>query len=143
MQATTTFDSRLWGLLLTLRSVRHPHLRPLLSVSGREPMVSLRYGEPGRCPPGCDGIEGALRAIHRAGLWVGDVLAAAGFDGLGRVVLNGVGSDWDPGDPFAGHPSVTPGESDLRIAWRQRGDVLQMAGFASGLTRCEAAGRHL
>ena len=39
---------------------------------------------------------------------------------------------WDLDDPFRGHPS-TRGAGDLRIAWRQQGDLLQLADMTADL----------
>lgn len=69
-------------------------------------------------------------------MWVGDLTSAVGFDDVGRVVLIDVGRWWDLSDPFRGHPS-TRGQSDLRIPWRQEGDLLQLADLSEALIRCE------
>lgn len=134
MQATITYDTGLRRLLQPLLAVRHAHLRPLLAISANAHSLSLHYGRPDACQSPCDGVRGALRAIHAAGLWVGDVLAGVGLDELGRVVLSGVGSGWDLADPFAGHPAAVG--YDLRIGWRQRGDILQLDDISGALTRC-------
>ncbi len=135
MQATTTFDVRLRRLLQSLLTVRHPHLRPLETVTTGRHTVSLLYGEPSQCPPACDGVAGAVRAVHGAGLWVGDLLAAIGLDGVGRVVLTGVGCSWSLADPFADHPA-TRGRQDLRIAWRQRADLAELSKMPGDLLAC-------
>jgi hypothetical protein len=67
---------------------------------------------------------------------VGNVRNALGLDACGRVVLGDVGSAWDLRDPFQGHPSARGGY-DLRIAWRQHGDVLQLADMAADLMHCQ------
>jgi len=123
------------GLLQPLLTVRHAHLRPLEALARGQESVSLHYGEPGPCAYGCDGIVGALRAVHRAGLWVGDLLAAIGLDSSGRVILTGVGSTWDLADPFAGHPAAG-GVRDLRVGWRQRSDLAQLPRLSRDLLRC-------
>ena len=51
------------------------------------------------------------------------------------MVLIDVGSRWDLHDPFRG--TSTRGESDLRIAWRQQSDLLQLANLSAALLRCE------
>lgn len=43
-------------------------------------------------------------------------------------MVTGVGASWDLSDPFAGHPSA--GDHDLRIRWRQAGDLHGLAGLA-------------
>lgn len=134
MQATIDYDTTLRRLLQSLLAVRHPHLRPLQAIRITEGRMALHYGVAEECGATCDGVRGALRAVHAAGLWVGHVLESIGFDERGRVVLTGVGSDWDLTDPFAGHPSVSG--SDLRVKWRQRGDDLQMCDLENELTRC-------
>lgn len=136
MLTTIEHDVRLQRLLQSLLSVRHSHLRPLLAVSVGPASIGLHHGQPGPCLPRCGGIHEAIRAIHQAGLWVGDLTSAVGFDEVGRVVLIDVGSRWDLHDPFRGHPS-TRGESDLRIAWRQQSDLLQLANLSAALLRCE------
>lgn len=136
MLTTIEHDVRLQRLLQSLLSVRHSHLRPLLAVSVGPASIGLHHGQPGPCLPRCGGIHEAIRAIHEAGLWVGDLTSAVGFDEVGRVVLIDVGSRWDLQDPFRGHPS-TRGESDLRIAWRQQSDLLQLANLSAALLRCE------
>jgi hypothetical protein len=135
MEATTTFDVRLQSLLQPLLSVRHPHLQPLESVTTSPRTVSMVYGEPGPCRPDCDGVAGAVHALHTAGLWVGDMLAAIGMDSRGRVVLSGVGTSWSLADPFARHPA-TRGQEDLRIAWRQRADLAALSQMPSELLAC-------
>ncbi len=137
MQATIDYDTTLRRLLQPLLGVRHPHLRPLRAVRITEGRMALHYGEAQPCGSGCDGIRGAMRAVHAAGLWIGNVLESIGLDERGRVVLSGVGSAWDLTDPFAGHPSVT--EFDLRVSWRQRGDDLQLRDLEGELTRCAHA----
>ncbi|MEZ5185803.1 MAG: hypothetical protein R2720_08660 [Candidatus Nanopelagicales bacterium] len=135
MQITIANDHRVHPYLQALLPIRHAHLRPLLAVGVGARRITLHYGRPGPCLPDCTGVEPALRAIHDAGLWVGDLVEAVGLDDVGRVVLNGVGSKWELHDPFAGHPA-TRGEFDLRIAWRQRGDLLQLSRTGS-MTRCD------
>ncbi len=127
-------DVRLRALLQPLMSVRHAHLRPLEAVTSGANRLSLHYGEPQVCPPECDGLWGAVRILHAAGLWVGDVSRALVRDASGRVVLSGVGSVWDLSDPFADHPSA--GASDLRVTWRQRADRAQMGRLDPGLLSC-------
>lgn len=134
MQATIDYDTTLRRLLQPLLCVRHPHLRPLQAVRITDGQMALHYGQTQECGAGCDGVAGALRAIHAAGLWVGNVLEAIGLDERGRVVLTGIGSHWDLADPFAGHPAVTG--YDLRVTWRQRGDELQLQDLENELTRC-------
>ena len=134
MQPITSQDAGLSTLLNLLIRVSHAHLRPLRSVQLATDGMRLGYGQPPVCEPGCDGVPGAVRAIHEAGLWVGTVLDRTGFDHQGRVVLGGVGTDWDMRDPFAGHPSVTG--FDLRIEWRQSGDLLQLANLPERLLEC-------
>ncbi len=134
MQATIENDSVHRRLLQPLMAVRHPHLRPLQAVRVCDDALWLHYGQPGPCQLSCDGLRGALGAVHAAGLWVGDVLQSTGLDEQGRVVLAGIGASWDLRDPFAGHPSTTG--FDLRIAWRQRGDLLQLDDIESALTQC-------
>jgi hypothetical protein len=136
MQATIDYDTTLRQLLQPLLGVRHPHLRPLRAVRISEGRMALHYGRAQECAVGCDGIRGALQAIHAAGLWIGNVLESIGLDERGRVVFTGVGSNWDLRDPFAGHPSVTG--YDLRVKWRQRGDDLQLSDLEGELTRCAA-----
>jgi hypothetical protein len=118
--------------------VRHAHLMPLEAVVGTASGWRLRYGEAAACPPGCHGIPGAVAAVHDAGLWVGDVKASLLLDAAGRVVLGGIGGSWDLADPFAGHPS-TRGVSDLRIAWRQQGDELQLRALPEVWRECPGA----
>lgn len=134
MHTTVHHDVRLDELLDALIQVRHPHLLPLLAVHESGDGLALEYGQPPGCPKACDGVGGALEAVHEAGLWVGDVLDRIGLDEQGRVVLAAVGSDWDLRDPFAGHPSVR--FADLRIAWRQNGDRLQFAEMSGPLVSC-------
>lgn len=134
MQATTDYNPALRQLLQPLLAVRHPHLRPLQAIRITEDRMVLHYGTAEQCDETCDGVRGAMRAIHAAGLWVGNVLEAIGLDESGRVVLSQVGSDWDLCDPFAGHPSVSG--YDLRVKWRQRADEQQMRDLESELTRC-------
>lgn len=136
MLATIDHDVRIHQLLQKLLPIRHSHLRPLLAVSVGPEHLRLHYGQPGPCLPMCGGIREAVRTVHGAGLWVGDVRTAVGFDDVGRVVLSEVGSQWDLADPFRGHPS-TADRPDLRIAWRQSGEVLQLADLADSLMRCE------
>lgn len=135
MPTITEFDVQLPSLLEALSGVRHPHVQPLLGVATAGGMWSCEYGESGMCWPGCDGLAGAVLAVHRAGLWVGRLRRAVSLDGHGRAVLSGVGSDWELADPFAGHPSVT-GRPDLRIAWRQRGDLAQLSSLPPELRTC-------
>lgn len=137
MQAAVSHDARLRPLLQPLLSVRHAHLQPLEAIVLAQQGLRLCFGQPGPCDTGCDGVAGAIRAVHEAGLWVGDVLSAIGFDDTGRVVVNGVGAHWDLTDPFAGHPSVH--EYGLRIRWRQQGDLLQLVDLAGRLITCENA----
>lgn len=137
MRATICHDEHLRDLLRPLLAVRHSHLQPLEAVGVSAEGYTLHYGQPDPCRPDCDGVPGALNAVHEAGLWVGDVLASVGFDNAGRVVLTGVGSSWNLTDPFAGHPSVTG--FDLRITWRQQGDLLQMADLMGRLVTCGKA----
>lgn len=134
MQATIVFDSALRRLLQPLLAVRHAHLRPLIAVQVSDTTLSLHYGQASACEAGCDGLRGALRAVHDAGLWVGNLLDSVGLDDRGRVVLTDVGTQWDLADPFAGHPSCTG--YDLRVKWRQRGDELQLQQVEGELTRC-------
>ncbi len=134
MQATITVDTGLRQLLQPLLAVRHPHLRPLVSVRDDARRLALYYGQPPACEPGCEGLRGAVRAIHGAGLWVGDLVSCIGLDNAGRVVLTGVGSTWDLRDPFAGHPAAHT--YDLRVRWRQQGDLLQLDQLADALISC-------
>lgn len=135
MPTITECDAQMPDLLEALSHVRHAHLQPLLSVVRADGLIACEYGDPGGCPPGCDGLVGAVFAVHRAGLWVGPLRRAVSLDRRGRAVLSGVGSGWDLADPFAGHPSVT-GQPDLRIAWRQRGDVNQLWAMPRELRVC-------
>lgn len=135
MQAAISHDARLRPLLQPLLSVRHPHLQPLEAIVVGEEGLRLWFGQPQPCGPGCDGVAGAVRAVHGVGLWVGDLLSTIGFDDDGRVVLNGVGAHWDLGDPFAGHPSVH--EYGLRIQWRQQSDLLQLVDLSGRLIACD------
>lgn len=134
MQATIDYDTTLRRLLQSLLAVRHPHLRPLQAIRITDGQMALHYGLAEQCGATCDGVRGALRSVHAAGLWVGNVLESIGLDDRGRVVLTGVGSSWDLSDPFAGHPCVTG--PDLRVNWRQRGDEFQLRELESELTRC-------
>lgn len=134
MEATVAYDTALRRLLQPLLAVRHPHLRPLLAVQVSDATLSLHYGQSAPCTTGCEGLRGAMRAVHAAGLWVGNMLEAIGLDDLGRVVLSDVGAHWDLADPFAGHPSTSG--YDLRVAWRQRGDDLQLRDLECDLTQC-------
>ena len=136
MVETITSDNRLHRLLQLLLPVRHSHLRPLLAVAVGPSRIDLHYGQPGPCPPACGGVVAAVCSLHAAGLWVGNVRNALGLDACGRVVLGDVGSAWDLRDPFQGHPSARGGY-DLRIAWRQHGDVLQLADMAADLLHCQ------
>lgn len=134
MRATIDNDSVLRRLLQPLMSVRHPHLRPLTAVRIAGRNLSLHYGQPGPCDQSCDGVRGAMHRLHAAGLWIGDVVESLGLDERGRVVLSGVGAQWDLSDPFAGHPSVKG--YDLRVGWRQQSDDLQLQAIDNALTRC-------
>lgn len=136
MQATVVNDSALRRLLQPLMAVRHAHVRPLLAVRIARSELSLHYGQPGPCAAACDGIRGALDAVHAAGLWVGNLVESVGFDDRGRIVLSGLGSSWDLKDPFAGHPCTTG--YDLRVRWRQRGDLLQLEDLSEELMQCAA-----
>jgi hypothetical protein len=136
MLGTIHHDVRIHQLLQRLLPVRHSHLRPLLAVSVGRQGIGLHYGQPGPCLPRCDGVRGALLAVHAVGLWVGDLRTSIGFDDIGRVVLSEVGSQWDVEDPFRGHPS-TAGRTDLRVAWRQSGELMQLADLAETLVECE------
>ncbi|HQR78758.1 MAG TPA: hypothetical protein PLT68_00915 [Actinomycetota bacterium] len=135
MPTITEFDVELSSLLEELSRVRHAHLRPLLSVTPMGNAFACEYGEPGLCPSGCDGLVGAVRAVHRAGLWVGGLRRAVSLDTHGRALLSGVGSDWDLVDPFAGHPAAS-GRPDLRIGWRQSGDRHQLWSLPRELRIC-------
>jgi hypothetical protein len=132
--ARTSIDVQLRRLLQPLMSVRHAHLRPLEAVTAGRRHVSLHYGEPEACTPDCDGLWGALRVLHTAGLWVGDVSAALARDGSGQMILEGVGSSWELTDPFADHPSA--GGADLRVKWRQRADREHLARVAGPHVGC-------
>jgi hypothetical protein len=134
MRATIAYDVHLRRLLQSLLGVRHPHLRPLLAVRMGPPAISLYYGDPQPCARGCDGIQGAVRAVHRAGLWVGGLVPALGLDASGRIVLSGVGASWDLRDPFAGHPSARA--FDLRVPWRQSRDLHELDGVEDVLRQC-------
>lgn len=134
MEATIDNDCALRRLLQPLMSVRHAHLRPLLAVRITGSEMSLHYGQPQLCERACDGLRGAMLRLHAAGLWIGELVESLGLDDRGRVVLSGVGSQWDLTDPFAGHPCVK--DYDLRVAWRQRGDELQLQAIDNALTRC-------
>lgn len=134
MQALIEYDTALRRLLQSLLAVRHPHLRPLQAIRVSDSAMVLHYGQPGACDEVCDGLGGAVRAVHSAGLWVGTLVECVGLDERGRVVLSGVGLDWDLADPFAGHPSTTG--YDLRVKWRQQGDLLQLDDIEGALTHC-------
>ena len=134
MQASIQYDTALRRLLQKLLVVRHAHLRPLQAIRVSDSDMALHYGQPGPCQAACGGLGGALRAVHAAGLWVGALVECVGLDETGRVVLSGVGSSWNLSDPFAGHPSTTG--YDLRVGWRQRGDLLQLHDIEGALTRC-------
>lgn len=136
MQAAIPSDTAWHRLLQPLLTVKHPHLQPLEIVSMRSDGMQLRYGQSGPCPPLCTGLWGAVRAVHGAGLWVGDLLSSLGLDGVGRSVLLGVGSRWVLTDPFAGHPSVHG--DDLRIGWRQRSDLHLLATLDQVTTDCSS-----
>lgn len=136
MLTTIEHDVRLHRLLQSLLPVRHSHLRPLLAVSVGPASIGLHHGQPGPCLPRCGGLHEAVRVIHQAGLWVGDLMSAVGFDEVGRVVLIDVGGRWDLRDPFQGHPSAR-GQSDLRIPWRQNGDLMQLANLSEALLCCQ------
>lgn len=135
MQITIANDEHVHRFLQALLPIRHAHLRPLLAVGVGAQETTLHYGRPGPCLADCTGVDAALRAIHAAGLWVGNLIKAVSLDEFGRMVLSGVGSQWELHDPFMGHPS-TRGTFDLRIAWRQRGDLLQLS-RAGSMTRCD------
>ena len=137
MQASVAHDVSRRRLLQPLMAVRHPHLDPLTAVRAGSSSLSLHYGQSDPRGPVCEGIAGALRAVHAAGLWVGDLLAAVGLDEAGRWVLSGVGSAWDLADPFAGHPAATG--HDLRIPWRQACDIRDLAGLPPAVTHCASA----
>ncbi|MEI2641094.1 MAG: hypothetical protein U0R28_00715 [Candidatus Nanopelagicales bacterium] len=134
MQATVVYDVSRRRLLQPLMGVRHAHLHPLTAVRAGSESLSLHYGEAGACGPACDGIAGAVRAVHAAGLWIGNILSAVGLDEAGRWVLSGVGSAWDLADPFAGHPAAST--HDLRIPWRQAADVRDLAELPVAVTHC-------
>ncbi len=134
MLGRMTVDAQLRRLLQPLMSVRHAHLRPLQAMTSGSRRLSLHYGDPEACSSGCEGLLGALRAVHAAGLWVGDLSKAISFDERGRVTLTGVGTAWDLIDPFADHPSA--GAPDLRVRWRQRADLLQLRSLPDHLVAC-------
>ncbi|HNL52609.1 MAG TPA: hypothetical protein PKL68_11720 [Actinomycetota bacterium] len=134
MVGRTSFDAQLRRLLQPLMSVRHAHLRPLEAVTSGVSGLSLHYGEPEACVAGCEGLVGAIRALHAAGLWVGDLSSSLARYGSGRVILSGVGSTWELRDPFRDHPSATT--ADLRVAWRQRSDRDQLGRLAGHLVTC-------
>ncbi len=134
MLGRTSIDVQLRRLWQPLMSVRHAHLRPLEAVTSGATRMSLHYGEPDACAPGCEGLWGALRALHAAGLWVGDVSKMVTQHESGRTILSGVGSAWDLRDPFADHPSAHT--SDLRVDWRQRSDLEQVGRLPEHLVRC-------
>ncbi len=83
---------------------------------------------------GCEGLAGAMRALHAAGLWVGDLSSSLARYGSGRLILSGVGSAWELRDPFREHPSATI--ADLRVAWRQRSDRDQLGRLAADMVNC-------
>ncbi len=134
MQATTPTDRAWHRLLQPLLTVKHPHLQPLEVVSLSPDGIRLRYGQSGPCPPLCTGLWGAVRAVHGAGLWVGDVLSSLGLDTVGRCALLGVGSGWVLTDPFDGHPAASG--DGLRIGWRQRADLHLLATLDQDTTDC-------
>jgi hypothetical protein len=125
----------LWPLLQRLLAVRHAHLMTLEAVVPTALGWRLRYGDPGPCRTDCDAVQGAVRSVHAAGLWVGNLMPLLVLDGSGRVVIGNLGATWDPADPFAGHPS-TRGVSDLRIAWRQEGDRRQLPHLPEAWREC-------
>lgn len=137
MQASVVYDVSRRRLLQPLTAVRHPHLQPLTAIRASVGSLALHYDEAGSCGPACDGIKGAVQAVHAAGLWVGNVLAAVGLDDAGRWVLTGVGTAWDMADPFAGHPSAS--SADLRIRWRQAADVRDLSALPEAITHCASA----
>lgn len=134
MQASVVYDVSRRRLLAPLMAVRHAHLRPLTAVRAGSAALSLHYDQAADCGPECDGLAGAVRAVHDAGLWVGNLLSAVGLDEAGRWVLGGVGSAWDLADPFAGHPAARG--VDLRIPWRQVADVRDLAELPAAVTHC-------
>lgn len=134
MRHSVTSQGTVMDLLDNLMTVRHPHLVSLQSVNLAGGDMELVFAEPPQCRPGCDGVPGAMRALHASGLWIGTIVDHVSFDEHGRTVLVGVGSDWDLRDPFAGHPSVTG--FDLRIAWRQQGEQLQLEQLPTSLLEC-------
>ena len=134
MVGRTSFDAQLRRLLQPLMSVRHAHLRPLEAVTSGVSGLSLHYGEPEACVAGCEGLAGAIRALHAAGLWVGNLSSSLARYGSGRLILCGVGPAWGFGDPFLEHPSPTI--ADLRRAGRQRSDRDQLGRLAGHLVTC-------
>ena len=135
MLTTIEHDVRLQRLLQSLLSVRHSHLRPLLAVSVGQPASVCIMGSQGRAYRGAVAFTRRSARSTRQGcgsgtrppLW--DSTRWAGW------CLIDVGSRWDLHDPFRGTP--TRGESDLRIAWRQQSDLLQLANLSAALLRCE------